>query len=166
MKTGTVLIGLGNPLLRDEGIGVHLERALAASHAKKTSGLGSFSYPQPVEFLDLGTASFRVLHAIAGKARALFIDCALMEEAPGTLRRFTLDEVRTRKSLPQLSLHEGDLLHTLDLAQKIEECPPTVVIFGIQPEDISPGEALSPALTASFAEYVRAIEEEINFRNQ
>ena len=96
-----VIIGLGSPLMSDEGVGVHLLRKLEARGGE---------FPG-VDFVDLGTAGARVLHAIAGRRKAIFVDCAFMDEAPGTLRRFSPDDVQTIKHLPAMSLHDGDLLN-------------------------------------------------------
>ena len=145
-----VVIGLGSPLLSDEGVGVHL--------IKKMSTPGP--YGSGVDFIDLGTAGARILHAVAGRRKAIFIDCALMGEQPGTIRRFTPDDVRSEKQLPRMSLHEGDLMQFIELSRRLGECPDDVVIFGIQPQDMSPGLELSPLLAARMDEYVKAITTE------
>ena len=147
----TIVIGLGSPLMSDEGVGVHLVRRL--------STLGP--YGPGVDFLDLGTSGARILHAIVGRKRAIFIDCAFMGEKPGTIRRFTPDDVDSVKKLPRMSLHEGDLLQFIELSRKLGECPDEVIIFGIQPGDLSVGEALSTTLADRMDEYIRSIAAEL-----
>jgi len=98
---------------------------------------------------------------MAGRRKAVFIDCAFMDEAPGTIRRFTPDQVSSQKALAGLSLHEGDLLKIIELSRSLGECPPEVVIFGIQPQSIEPGEALSPALSTRLDEYADAVAAEL-----
>ena len=146
-----VVIGLGSPLLSDEGVGVHL--------IKKMPTLGP--HGSGVDFIDLGTAGARILHAIAGRRKAIFMDCALMGEKPGTIRRFTPDDVRSEKQLPRMSLHEGDLMQFIELSRRLGECPDEVVIFGIQPQDMSPGLELSPVLATRMDEYARLIAAEL-----
>ncbi len=150
-----VVIGLGSPLMSDEGVGVHL--------IKKMSTPGP--HGSGVDFVDLGTAGARILHAIAGRRKAIFMDCALMGEKPGTIRRFTPDDVRSEKQLPRMSLHEGDLMQFIELSRRLGECPDEVVIFGIQPQDMSPGLELSPLLAARMDEYARAIAAELKIVN-
>ena len=150
--TNTVVIGLGAPLMRDEGAGVHLVRALAAR---------SDEFPG-VDFIDLGTASARVLHAIANRQKVVILDCTFMDEAPGTIRRFTPDEVRSVKGDPRMSLHGGDLFQTLELSAALGEQPDSIVMFGIQPDDVAQGEELSPVLAARFDEYMALIAAEIS----
>lgn len=145
------LIGLGNLLMSDEGIGVRVVEEIL-----RRGGL-----PDDVEVMDMGTAGLQVLHAIAGRRKAVFVDCAFMDEEPGALRRFTPDEVASRKVRTRLTLHEGDLLNTLALSRKLGECPEDVVLFGIQPAETSLGETLSPPLAERIPDYADAVGREI-----
>jgi hydrogenase maturation protease len=151
MKAPVVVLGLGNPLLGDEGIGIHLIGRLACSAAEHPS----------VEFIDAGTGGFTVLHCLEGRQKAILIDCALMGEEPGTIRRFTPDEVQSVKALAHQSLHEVDLLRIVAMAERLGQAPEQVVIFGIQPERIEPGQGLSQTLLNRIGEYLSAILHEI-----
>ena len=142
---------MGNTLMSDEGIGVAVLRRLRAQAGR---------FPR-AELVDLGTSAMRALHAMADRRKAVFVDCALMDEQPGTIRRFSPDDVRSQKALSGLSLHEGDLLKVIELSRSLGECPEEVVIFGIQPQSIEPGEALSPALEARLNEYADALAAEL-----
>ena len=146
-----VLIGLGNVLMADEGIGIYLLEALARRAAE---------FPG-VEFADLGTAGMRVLHALAGRRKAVLLDCALMNEPPGTLRRFRPEQVRDIKRMPGFSLHEGDLLQVIELSRRLGEAPSEIVIFGIQPESVAPAQELSPSLNERLPEYIAAVAQEL-----
>lgn len=145
-----MLIGLGNPLMSDEGIGVRLVAELEA-HCQ---------IPSDLQMLDLGTGGMGVLHAIAKRDKAIFVDSALMGEEPGTVRRFSPDEVVSHKLLPRLSLHEGDLLQTLELARRLGDCPDEIVIFGVEPVSVAPGLELSPCLESRLGEYLRLLMKE------
>ena len=138
-------------LLSDEGVGVHVIRALEEQAER---------FPD-VDLLDLGGGVMSVLHAISGRRKAILVDCALMGEPPGMLRRFAPEEVRTAKRLRGLSRHEGDLLHVLDLARRLGEAPGEVVIFGIQPANVFPGQELSPTLQGRLQEYVDRVVAEL-----
>lgn len=95
-----VVIGTGSILMCDEGIGIHIVHRLMQE---------AMRFPE-VDFVDAGASSMKVVHAIAGRRKAVIIDCALMNEPPGTMRKFSPADVVTAKSLAHLSLHEGDLL--------------------------------------------------------
>jgi hydrogenase maturation protease len=150
MKAPTVVLGLGNPLMTDEGIGVYLLERLAESAA----------YPS-VDFIDAGTGGLAVLHCLEGRRKAVLIDCAFMEEPPGTIRRFTPEEVRSRKVLAQQSLHEADLTRVIAMARQLGQAPDEIVIFGIQPERIEPGLSLSQTLRDKADEYISTIVREL-----
>lgn len=148
--SSTVVIGLGNPLMRDEGVGIRVIERIR----------GDARLPADVEVLDLGTGGLTILHAIEGRSTVIFVDCAMMDDEPGAIRRFTPDEVRTRKVALRLSVHEGDLLGTLELARKTGEAPGEVIIFGIQPKVVEPGEGLSSELEQGMDGYVETVVSE------
>ena len=141
---------MGNPLMSDEGVGIHVIARLQRTVLADT-----------VDLLDLGTSGMRALHELEGREVVIFVDCAMMGAEPGAIRRFTPDEVETRKLQTRLSLHEGDLLNTIHLARRLGTAPERIVIFGIEPKFIEPGESLSPELAARLDEYVAAIRQEL-----
>jgi hydrogenase maturation protease len=151
LQKSTIVLGLGNPLMSDEGIGVYLVERLVSLAA---------AYPS-VDFLDAGTGGLSVLHHIEGRHQAIFIDCALMDEEPGAIKRFTPEQVRSRKVLVHQSLHEADLMQILAMARRLGRAPERVILFGIQPERIEPGQELSPTLTGKIDEYISLILNEL-----
>jgi hydrogenase maturation protease len=146
-----VVLGLGNPLMADEGIGVSLVVRLSRFAAECPD----------VEFIDAGTGGLAVLHHIQDRQKAIFIDCAYMGEEPGTIRRFSTEEVRSSKVLAHQSLHEADLLRILDMSRQLGQAPEEIVIFGIQPERIAPALGLSPVLEARIDEYLAVLLKEL-----
>lgn len=151
MKKPIVVLGLGNPLMADDGIGVDLVARFAQEAAR---------YPS-VDFIDAGTGGMSVLHRIDGRRKAVFIDCAYMGEAPGTIRRFTPDEVRSTKVLAHQSLHEADVLRILALAEQLGQAPQQVVIFGIQPQVVEVRQGLSGVLLDRVEQYLAEIRSEL-----
>ena len=142
---------MGNPLMSDDGVGVRV-----------VARLQEIDIREDVDVMDLGTSGMSVLHELEGREKVIFVDCTMMGEPPGTIRRFTPDQVATRKVQSRLSMHEGDLLHTISLARRLGTCPREVVIFGIEPKSVDFGEQLSPELSARFDEYTDAIRNEID----
>jgi len=151
MSARVIAIGLGNVLMSDEGVGVHVVQAVRDAVPGDDS----------IVFLEAGTSGMCALHAMAGLAKAVFVDCAFMGTAPGTLRCFSPDDVASRTQCRRFSLHEGDLLEIIALSRRLEECPAVVRIFGIEPAQVAPGEHLSPVLAARMADYVRAVVAEL-----
>ncbi len=126
MPKRTIVIGLGNTLMADEGIGPAVIEHLVQRQDE---------FPH-VTFFDMGCGGIAILHKLTGYDKAVFIDCAMMDCEPGTIKRFTPDEVDSIKQLQHYSLHEADLLGILRMAKLLGHCPEEVVIFGIQPERI------------------------------
>lgn len=151
MKKAVVVLGLGNPLMADEGIGVCLIERLTQVADR---------YPS-VDFIDAGTGGMSVLHLLAGRRKAVLIDCALMDAEPGVIKRFTCEQVQSRKVLSHQSLHEADLMHVISLAKQLGEAPEEIVIFGIQPLAVEPRDSLSPVLGARIEEYVALVLQEL-----
>jgi hydrogenase maturation protease len=151
MRKPTVVLGLGNPLMADDGIGVDLVERLEQDADR---------YPA-VDFIDAGVGGMSVLHMIEGRRKAILIDSACMDEAPGTLRRFTPEEVHSTKILAHQSLHDADLLRVLMLAEQLGQAPGQVVIFGIQPQVVEVRQGLSGVLLDRVEYYLAEIRSEL-----
>jgi hydrogenase maturation protease len=146
-----VVLGLGNLLMSDEGIGVRLVQQLYHS---------ADEFPA-VDFVDAGTGGLAVLHHIQDRSKAIIIDCAYMGEPPGAIKKFAPCEVVSTKTIANLSLHEADLLGTIDMARQLGRCPGEIIIFGIEPQVVEPGCELSKILADKFDEYVTVIRKEL-----
>jgi len=146
-----LIICLGNPLMRDEGIGTRLASELTVHLAGNPD----------VDVMDLGTGGLSIIHAIEGREKVIFVDCAIMGQKPGMIRRFTPEQVQSVKARMRFSPHEGDLLNTLELSRSLRQCPDDIVIFGIEPKEIAPGEGLTGELQSNIRQYVRTILEEL-----
>jgi hydrogenase maturation protease len=151
MAKDIIVLGLGNPLMSDEGIGVRIVERLQKQAAKF----------HDVEFIDAGTGGMNVLHLIANRKKAIIVDCALMGQLAGTIRKFTPDDVKSVKQVSHFSLHDVDILKVLELSKQLEECPPEVIIFGVEPAKVELGDTLSPILAARMGEYVDLIAESV-----
>ena len=151
MRNETVVLGLGNPLMADEGIGNELLELL-----QSTSESCSV-----VDFLDAGTGGMSLLYHFEGRKKVIIIDCAFMGETPGTIKRFTPAEVQTVKKLGHLSLHEVDILKVIELAKQLDQCPEEIVFYAIEPEKVSQQQHLSKTLQAKLPEYAKQIRSEL-----
>ncbi len=151
MKKDIVVLGLGNPLMTDEGIGP----GLIEEFQNNPEQFGD------IEFIDAGTGGMSLLYLIADRKKVVIIDCACMQTEPGTIRRFTPDDVESVKELSHHSLHEIDILKVLELAKELGQCPEQIVIFGIEPESIEVDQKLSETVSARIPEYIKAISNEL-----
>ena len=151
----TIVVGLGNPLMADEGIGVVLIEELG-----KLAAEGQLP-SEDIEYYDGGCGGMYLLHNIAGRKKAVLIDCCLMGAEPGTIRRFTPDDVNSVKQMAHLSLHEVDILKVIELAKQIGQCPDEIVIFGIEPVSITNQMHLNEPIQAKIPDYLAEIKKEL-----
>ena len=151
-KKDVVVIGLGNELMSDEGVGIHLVRRLSELQDK---------FPL-VDFIEAGSAGMNLLHLIVNRKKAVIIDCAKMGAEPGTMRRFTPDEVQSIKKLNHFSLHEADILQVINLSKQLGECPEEVIFFGIEPETLKPGRKLGKTLANRIESDAIIIQKELS----
>lgn len=150
-RAGTVVVGVGNTLMSDDGIGPCVIEAMREKLAGR----------EDVELVDAGTGGMNVVHAIAGRDKAVIVDCALMGAKSGAIKRFTPEEARSVKHVSAVSFHDIDIFKVLEVSSQLGERPGEVVLFGIEPETIERGMGISDALEKHMAEYVGAIEREI-----
>ena len=152
MREGIVLVlGLGNPLRGDDGIGPRLIEAL------NRRGL-----PEEATALDAGTGGLDLLQILEGWERAIIIDAADVGREPGQFVRFTPDEASFVGSENATSLHNAGLAEVLALADALGQPLPELVIFGVQPEKIGWGEGLSEIVEATLPALVDKVLDEIN----
>jgi len=151
VKKDIVVLGLGNSLMSDEGIGPAVVEWFC-EHAEE--------HPF-VDFIDAGTGGMSILHLIANRCKAVFIDCAYMGTKAGTIRKFEPTEVRNIRKLAHQSLHEADIFNIISLSKKLDQQPQTIAIFGIEPESVKPGQSLSKTLAAKMNNYIAAVSQEL-----
>ena len=151
-------LGLGNPLRRDDGIGPRVIEELARE-----------DLPDAITALDGGTGGLDILRVIEGWDNVIIVDAANVdagrgEVSPGEFVRFTPDQVRLTETEDNLSLHHAGLAEVFGLARALDYPLPSIVIFGVQPGDVSWGEGLSSSVTAGLPTLVEAVRSEAEKR--
>lgn len=150
MSPSVLVLGLGNPLRGDDGVGPRVVEALNRRGP-----------PEGATALDAGTGGLDLLQILEGWERAIIIDAADIGREPGQFARFTPDEARFVGS-DATSLHNAGLAEVLMLADAVGQPLPKLVILGVQPEKIGWGEGLSSAVEAMLPTLVNAVIDEIN----
>jgi hydrogenase maturation protease len=117
LKGGTVIIGMGNPLLSDDGIGI----AVAHAVAKR------LNHQINLTVTELHTGGIRLMEAMAGFRRAVVVDAMLSGAAPGTLQRFDPKDFVTTKNT--FSSHDTDFATAYDLGKMAGVLLPEQVSF-------------------------------------
>jgi hydrogenase maturation protease len=147
----TLIIGLGNPLLGDEGIGVRVVEEL--------KGL---ELPDGVAVVEGGTAGLGLIGLMEGYQRVIIVDAADMGYSSGHVVRFTPSEARFKTVEAPLSLHQVGLGEVLAVAEALEMAPPELIIIGIQPGRIEEGAELSPEVKEAIPQVIKIILDELD----
>jgi len=145
-----LVLGLGNILLRDEGVGVRVIEALAER----------FTMPAEVEIVDGGTSGMDLLDTIAGCDHLLICDAVRADAPPASVIRLSDAQVpalfRNRYSPHQLGV--ADVLATLFLT---DETPHSVTLIGVVPRDLALGLELSPEVAQAAERAVECLADEL-----
>jgi len=148
---GKLVLGIGNALLRDEGIGCHVV------HALDTVGLAD------VTIIDAGTCP-DAMQLPDDVDKLVIVDAVKGGGTPGQIYRFRLKDI-TLEPKPCLSLHDTDLVHVLMLMKLWH--PNSIgmdeaVIIGVEPKEINWGLELSPELREKMPQIIETILAELN----
>jgi len=158
-KTRQVLVlGLGNILLRDEGVGVHVVRHLA-----------EHNLPDNVEVIDAGTAALDLLLTRRRPYKPIVIDATRAGQKTGTVYKMRLGaneipdwarRLRHEES-PAISLHGLGLVDALLAAEKLGCAPAELVIIGVEPQKIDYGLRLTDKIRQQIPQIIQTVLEEI-----
>lgn len=152
-KRRIVIIGIGNILLSDEGIGVHV-----------INELKNLQLPANVEIHDCGTGGLSILNVLDKADRAIIIDAVKGGGSPGSIYRFMLDEILTDdRRMKMTSLHDLDLVTALKIAKLTNTymLPREIIVIGIEPAHIEMGMKPSPRITRTIPKIVNLVLREI-----
>ena len=144
----TIIIGLGNPILSDDSVGIHAARRLAEVQKVR----------EVAEVREVYAGGLRLLDVLAGYERAIIIDAMQTGAAPGTVRRFSIEDMPKTRNLA--STHDADLPTALEAGKALGmKLPGEIVVFGIEAADtINFGEKLTPGTAQGLEEAIKQIK--------
>ncbi|MCP5268799.1 MAG: HyaD/HybD family hydrogenase maturation endopeptidase [Zoogloeaceae bacterium] len=146
-----VVLGVGNTLLEDEGIGVRAVELLQERYV----------LPPEVRVIDGGTAGMELLESLEDVDKLIIVDCVRVNQPPGTLIRRVDDEVpaffRTKISPHQIGV--SDVLAALTLRERF---PKHLALIGIQPKSLECGIELTPEIAATLPQVLAMMVEELD----
>lgn len=152
MNGKIAVIGVGNLLMGDDGIGIHVVEALRKE-----------ALPQGVQVFDASTRAFDVLEFMDGCDRAVVVDAYMEKGVPGTVYRFAFDPTAGTQEIPvNLSMHDIDFTAALRAGQDSYNFPSEIVVIGIEPEILEWGIGLSPSLENAFPDILDAVRDELS----
>ncbi len=134
------VLGIGNILMQDEGVGVRL---LEEIQQRRT-------WPESIEFVDGGAGGLNLLNVIESAQKMVVFDAAEMKLAPGEFRIITPAQVVDEPMDHRISMHDEPLTETLKLCEQFSHRPDTIKILVVQPASIDFGTKLTPTIKAVF----------------
>ncbi len=148
-KKNTLILGVGNPLRRDDGAGPETVRVL--TQEKKHAGLY-----EKADIIDGGTDGLGLVEYFRDYKKIILIDAVQMDLPPGSVKTFSPDKAVITIRTDSLSTHGFGIAELLKLAEALE-LQPDVTIIGIQPEDTGYGENLSGTVLSSIDTVIKTI---------
>ena len=148
-----MIIGIGNILLSDEGIGVHV-----------INELKNVQLPANVEIHDCGTGGLSILNVLDKAEKAVIIDAVKGGGNPGSIYRFMLDKILTGdRRLKMTSLHDLDLITALKMAEltHVYKLPREMIVIGIEPASTEMGMEPSPKVKRTIPKIVDLVLKEV-----
>jgi len=145
-----LVLGLGNILLTDEGLGVRAVERLA----------DTYDMPEHVELLDGGTLGLDLLPRLAGVDTLLLVDAVKSGGPPGALIRLEGDAIQAALTV-KMSVHQVGLQELLAVSAFQGTRPSQIVLWGMEPAAIDWGLELAPPVAARLDALVEAVAQEL-----
>ena len=152
MTDRITVLGIGNILLRDEGVGVRVVEELGKA----------YTFPENIHLVDGGTQGLWLLSTIQESDHLVVVDAVMGGGEPGSLYRLERADLPKGLRIKQ-SAHDSDLVEALNLCALVDKEPKTVVVIGIEPVDITPyglelTETIRGKVTAMMAMVISELE--------
>jgi len=146
-----MVMGVGNILLSDEGLGVRF-----------LDELTKMPLPENVELLEGGTAGLELVHLVQEVDFLIIVDAVNAKAEPGALFRFHPDDIQVFPEKYEVSFHQIGIVEVLTMANVLGKAPQTL-IFGVQPKSLAWGMDISPEIEALFPRLAEFVLREIDF---
>jgi hydrogenase maturation protease len=144
-----LILGVGNLLLSDEGVGVHVAQEMM-----------KMDMPPEVHVVEGGTDGFGLVNIIVQADRMLLIDAIRGGGQPGSIYRFEMEDCPPYPDIFKTSVHQISILEVINLSSLIGSTPRTTII-GVEPACLEMGMELSPDVAAKIPKVITLIREEI-----
>ena len=151
MNENKLVIGIGNILLKDEGVGVRCIEYL------RSRGLDN-----DIKLVDGATLGFDLLEEINGFEKVVIVDAVDMGKEPGHVASFGAEQILSLPLSEKFSLHEIGLIDVIQVGKKIGYDFGNVRIVGIQPKEVSRGDSLSEIIEEKIPVLAERVLKEID----
>jgi hydrogenase maturation protease len=147
----TIVLGVGNILFKDEGVGVFASKFLEHN----------YDFSEGLDIIDGATLGFRLMSYFQEYKRVYIIDTISIEDKPGSIYKVPADELMGLGTYRQTA-HEVEIVEMLEICSLLESIA-EVTIFGIVPKDIeSVDMGLTKELEESFDKLITEVVNEMD----
>jgi hydrogenase maturation protease len=146
----TLVLGIGNSLRSDDGIGIHVVESLREENLREGVNIRE------------GLSGLDILGAIAGYERVIMIDAIKCGGEPGTVYKFSVGDLHAQQTLHAFSTHDVDIPTMLKLGRDLYpgKMPEDIVIIAVEAEDIETfSETCTPKVEKAIQEVVHLVKE-------
>lgn len=144
-----MVVGIGNYILQDEGVGVHV-----VNHLKE------MELPEQVSLVDGGTHSYDLVDFFCQADIIIVVDALKAGGEPGTIYRAPLEDLGLKKDENSTSLHQMSFIEAVQMVNLLGHHP-QITVFGVEPKTIDWGLELTPEISAKLPRLVELVTEEI-----
>jgi hydrogenase maturation protease len=144
-----VILGVGNVLLSDEGVGVHVANRLM-----------EMELPPNVEVIEGGTHGFRLMNIVTEADRLVVVDAVKGGASPGSIYRFDIKDAPSYPDVFKTSAHQIGILEVIHLSELVGRIPETTII-GVEPKSLAMGLELSPQVADKLPKVVETVLKEV-----
>jgi hydrogenase maturation protease len=151
-----VVVGVGNPVMTDDGIG---KAVIDALHDEGVVD------GEDVRATHAGTTAFLALEAMSGADRAIVIDAVDVDSPPGSIHQFEYEDGEF-PDLPDVLMHDFSFTEALSVGTEAYDLPDEIVLIGVVPAKLETGVGLSDRLEARVPDVVATVETELGIRDE
>lgn len=144
-----MVMGIGNVLMQDDGVGVHVIRKLE-----------EMDLPPQVELVDAGTHSYDLLDYLYEADFCIVVDAMHAGGKPGTVYRAPLEELGMTPNPNIQSLHEISFAEAIYMLQ-LEGYNPEILVYGVEPHTVDLGLELTPVVAEQLPLLLECIRKDI-----
>ena len=145
----TVVLGVGNLLLSDEGVGVHVINKMM-----------DMDFPPDVELVEGGVDGLYLMNVVVGTERLIIIDAVQGGESPGSIYKFEPEDLATRIDTSKMSVHQIGILEVIQMSALVGKLP-KITIIGIEPKSIDMGMELTPEIKSKVPRIIELVLDEL-----
>ena len=168
-KYKILIMGMGNLIMSDDGLGIHLIRELQEILWEEKNNINISSgdislkeeiYSEEIFLLEIGTSPLNYLEEISQTEKLIMIDAIKGGEKSGNIYKLKEDDFNFNINYKP-DFHGYSVLQVIELAREITNLPYSFTIYGIEPENINLGDKLSKKVKTSFPKLIKLILQEI-----